>query len=69
VRRQSEGEVVSNLKTNRRHAVKCDLCDKEFSNSEELMRHKEQVHPVDDREMPDLAPEQREIPEPAERPR
>ena len=49
--------------------MKCDLCDKEFNNSEELMRHKEQVHPVDDREMPDLAPEKREVPEPAERTR
>jgi len=50
--------------------VKCDLCDKEFSNSEELMRHKEQVHPMDEGEMPDFAPEKREIPdsEPAEMP-
>ncbi len=50
--------------------MKCDLCDKEFNNSEELMQHKEQVHPMDDREMPDLAPEKREMPdsEPAELP-
>jgi hypothetical protein len=30
--------------------VKCDLCDREFNNSEELMQHKEQVHPMDERE-------------------
>lgn len=55
--------------------MKCDLCDKEFNNSEELMRHKEQVHPADEGEIPDNAPEQRErtdsepaeMPEPAER--
>jgi hypothetical protein len=50
--------------------MKCDVCDKDFNNSEELMMHKEQMHPVDDREMPDLAPEKRELPdsEPAEMP-
>ena len=50
--------------------MKCDLCDKEFANSEELMRHKEQVHPIDEGEMPDNAPEKREMPdsEPAEMP-
>jgi hypothetical protein len=26
--------------------VKCDLCDQEFTNSEEVKRHKEQVHPM-----------------------
>ena len=53
--------------------MKCDLCDKEFNNSEELMRHKEEVHPVDNAEMPDLAPEKGvpdsepvDMPEPAE---
>ena len=39
--------------------MKCDLCDKEFANSEELMRHKEQMHPMDEGEVPDLAPEKR----------
>jgi hypothetical protein len=49
--------------------MKCDLCDQEFNTSEELMRHKEMVHPMEDAEMPDLAPEKREMPEsePAER--
>ncbi|HVC75852.1 MAG TPA: C2H2-type zinc finger protein [Candidatus Micrarchaeaceae archaeon] len=45
-------------------AAKCDICDQEFANSEELMRHQEQVHPMDEDEMPDMAPETRE--EPAE---
>jgi hypothetical protein len=50
--------------------MKCDLCDKEFNNSEELLRHKEQVHPMGEGEMPDNAPEKREMPdsEPAEMP-
>jgi hypothetical protein len=26
--------------------VKCDLCDQDFANSEEVKRHKEQVHPM-----------------------
>ena len=42
--------------------MKCDLCDREFANSEELMRHKEQMHPMDEGEMPDMAPEKREDP-------
>jgi hypothetical protein len=41
--------------------VKCDLCDKEFNNSEELKSHKEQVHPMDEREMPDVDSENPEI--------
>jgi hypothetical protein len=43
------------------HAVKCDLCDKEFNNSEELKRHKEQVHPMDESETPDVDRENPEI--------
>jgi hypothetical protein len=35
------------------------MCDKEFANSEELMRHKEQMHPMYEGEVPDLAPEKR----------
>jgi hypothetical protein len=41
--------------------VKCDLCDKEFNNSEELMQHKEQAHPMDERETPDIDRENPEI--------
>ena len=33
--------------------MKCDLCDKEFNNAEELKQHKEEVHPTDQREVPD----------------
>jgi hypothetical protein len=51
--------------------VKCDLCDREFNNSEELMRHKEQMHPMNDAEMPEMSGEKQEMPEserePAER--
>jgi hypothetical protein len=71
VRRQSESGNASNLENEQEDTpVKCDLCDKEFSNSEELMRHKEQMHPMDQGEMPDNAPEKREMPdsEPAEMP-
>jgi len=28
--------------------MKCDLCDQEFANSEELKNHKEQSHPMGD---------------------
>jgi hypothetical protein len=54
--------------------VKCDLCGKEFNNSDELLEHKEQVHPMDKREMPDMDEENPEIkretpePEPMEMP-
>lgn len=46
--------------------MKCDLCDQEFANSEEVKRHKEQVHPVADEggETPDLAETPDEMPEP-----
>jgi hypothetical protein len=62
--------------------VKCDLCDQEVVNSEELKRHKEQAHPMGDGKDPDLnAPDpmqkpgmragvehnESEMPEPAER--
>ena len=57
--------------------VKCDLCDQEFANSEEVKRHKEQVHPMGagDGETPDLMenpevsdgkPAESEVLEPAE---
>ena len=41
--------------------MKCDLCDREFNNSEELKQHKEQVHPMDDSEMRDMDKENPEI--------
>ena len=51
--------------------MKCDLCDQEFASSEEVKRHKEQVHPMGDEngEKPDLmeTPDRSEMPEPAER--
>jgi hypothetical protein len=36
--------------------VKCNVCDQEVANSEELKRHQEQMHPIgeDDDEKPDL---------------
>jgi hypothetical protein len=55
--------------------VKCNVCDQEFANSEELKRHQEGSHPVADvegkepeLEQPDLmdTPVMKE-PEPAER--
>jgi len=55
--------------------VKCDICDQEFANSEEVKRHKEQVHPMGDEqgEAPDMMERpamngaESEMPEPAER--
>jgi hypothetical protein len=43
-------------------AVKCDICEREFANSEELKDHMEREHPLDERgdeelEAPDMAPE------------
>jgi hypothetical protein len=48
--------------------VKCDICDQEFANSEEVKHHKEQVHPMgeEDGEKPDLMETPDEMPEPAE---
>jgi hypothetical protein len=34
--------------------MKCDLCNQEFANSEEVKQHKEQVHPMGDGKDPDL---------------
>ena len=31
----------------------CDVCNQEFANSEEVKRHKEQVHPMGDGKDPD----------------
>jgi hypothetical protein len=60
--------------------MKCDVCNKEFNNSEELKRHKEEVHPMDegetaemDRENPEIKREMPdsdvETPQPGERTR
>jgi len=69
-----QGSDASNL-VQEGNAVKCDICDQEFANSEEVKNHKEQVHPMGegDLEKPDLVenpgmkPEESEMPEPAER--
>ena len=58
--------------------MRCDLCDQEFANSEELHRHQERVHPMGESEgeMPDRLegpaadhglPGTEAVPEPAER--
>ena len=41
--------------------MKCDVCDKEFNNSEELKRHQEEVHPMDQGETPEMNSENPEI--------
>jgi len=46
--------------------VRCEVCDEELANSEELKAHMEREHPLDERgeqgedelEKPDLLPEQ-----------
>jgi hypothetical protein len=56
--------------------MKCDLCNEEFANSEEVNRHKEEMHPMGDGKNPDImenpvsdSEEQNdsEVPDPAER--
>jgi hypothetical protein len=59
------------------YVMKCDLCNEEFANSEEVNRHKEEMHPMGDGKDPDImenpgmsdSVEQTgsEVPEPAER--
>lgn len=48
--------------------MRCDLCDKEFNNTDELRQHKEQMHPMDQGDTPDLDREnpeiERDMPEP-----
>ncbi len=34
--------------------MRCDICDQEFANSEEVKMHKERVHPLDEREDAEL---------------
>jgi hypothetical protein len=57
--------------------MKCDICDEEFANSEEVKLHKERVHPLDERksgdedenlETPDNMDGEPERPEPIVRP-
>jgi hypothetical protein len=55
--------------------MKCDLCNLEFANTEEVEKHKEQVHPMGDGKDPDLMEnvgigpgmeqEESEVPEPS----
>jgi hypothetical protein len=45
--------------------VKCDICQQDFANSEELKAHMERDHTLDERgdeelEAPDMAPDQAE---------
>jgi hypothetical protein len=57
--------------------MNCDVCNEEFANSEEVTRHKEQMHPMGDGKGPDIIekptttegiePNDAEVPEPAER--
>ena len=48
--------------------MKCDICDQDFANSEEVKRHKEQAHPMgeEEGEKPDLMQTPDEMPEPAD---
>ena len=41
--------------------MKCDVCDKEFNNAEELKLHKEQVHPMDEGEVPEMKDDNPEV--------
>jgi hypothetical protein len=34
--------------------MKCDLCNEEFANSEEVKRHKEEMHPMGDGKDPGI---------------
>jgi hypothetical protein len=57
--------------------MKCDSCNEEFANSEEVKRHKDQVHPMGDGKEPELMENpgtsdsmegnEAEVPEPTER--
>jgi hypothetical protein len=48
--------------------VKCDICDQEFNNSEELAKHKEQVHAMDESQKGEDDIENAEVPETEEAP-
>ncbi|HET6309755.1 MAG TPA: hypothetical protein VFH00_01985 [Candidatus Nitrosotalea sp.] len=53
------------------YVMKCDLCSEEFANSEEVNRHKEEMHPMGDGKDLDIIENPgmsgSEVPEPAER--
>lgn len=44
--------------------MKCDICNQEFANSEEVKAHKEEAHPMGDDEEKQAV--EGEMPEPAE---
>jgi len=46
------------------NVVKCDICDQEFANSEEVKAHKEEAHPMGDDKEKQVV--ESDIPEPAE---
>lgn len=53
--------------------MKCEICDREFANSEEVKLHVERDHPLDEREddeleKPDLIEEAADEPIPVVRP-
>ena len=41
--------------------MKCDLCGKEFNNTDELKHHNEEVHPMDEGKVPEMDKENPEI--------
>jgi hypothetical protein len=65
--RRALGSCASNLEKEA-NVVKCDICDQDFANSEEVKRHKEQAHPMgeEEGEKPDLMETPDEMPETAE---
>ena len=64
---EPRGSAASNL-VKEANVVKCDICDQDFANSEEVKRHKEQVHPMgeEEGEKHDLMETPDEMPEPVE---
>lgn len=44
--------------------MKCDICNQEFANSEEVKAHKEEAHPMGDDKEKQIV--ESEMPEPAE---
>ena len=60
---EPEGLGASNL-VQEVNAVKCDICNQEFANSEEVKAHKEEAHPMGDEKEKEIV--ESEMPEPAE---
>ncbi len=48
--------------------MRCDVCDQEFANSEEVQAHKEREHPAEERDDELESPDNIEQPEPIVRP-